>query len=888
MSARTAGFLTAAATTLIALGLILWAFTGARGGADADQPATEARDIGPRPTIPDNVDTITPERLDDVIESTEHGHFTWLDKNDPDRVAGEVFYDVLDPQEAGRVHITRPEAWLYNAGGGAVRISADEASFVQPSYAGQPESGRFVDNVRITVFEVAPKDPGETDSPPPGAWTVRTDTLNFDFAIGEVSTSGPVAVDGTGLHFECRGLKFVFDQPRGRIAYLTTESDHVLTLDLEAMRTANESVANATTASTTAGASRAAETPSDPPSTDEIYYHLEITKNLRLAAGGRIVTADRIDAWLRLIGGGLPPDAIAQMIAPTLEQDGDAVATSGSSDPGADANAERENPIGVINITWAGPLAIRPLDAAPEQLAENHIYASLSSPQSGAVRLKDNLSGASVQCVDIAAALTTGDLRLGGRGSAGVNVSIPDMFEIICGRAELNFVSGVGRLAGPGVARAIGAAALADTADPYETAPVREINWKQQVHFELATRQNEGGLDLQAPTLIRQAILQDGVTARYGAMSVAGQFVRADFGATADGALGVRRLILEGAVRLDAAADGALTAERIDLEFDLTQPGPATPSVATAMGRVRAEREGTVLRAEIAELRLKTGDDGQLAVDTFTAEHDVLLSRPDGFEALALEARVFADQGAVELTGEPAVIRYQGGSIAGGSMRLEDEPRRLTVFGPGDLNYSRVREGALGYDRVDVKWFEQMTFDDTLGRITFLGECVATAEPSEFARDIVQGAHEIAIDLTPGLTYAIVGDEQQRGEVDIRRIHLTSAEVALGDGPQIEIESRRYRRTDPPSDQFELERIVHLRGPELIADAAEDSVVIPGAGRLFIENRAGSGESSGTEMGQGSSLFEWDGDFTLSRADGSAAMTRRVRLRNRPVGADQA
>lgn len=875
MSARAAGFIAAGCTTVIALGLIGWALIGQ--SAEDDRPASEPIDeqFGEAPVIDENVVPAQPETIDStIIDEAQGGRIRGQDPKNPSRTSWEIRYEVLDPQEGGRFLITEPIARIFLNDGTTAQLTADSASLLSPAGTNRPESGRFTGNVLAHLYSDDPDAPGaEPDA------TLKADTLSFDIAIGEISTSGPVEITSDGVLLNTAGVKIIFDETNRRLAFLGVESGGSLMIDPVAMREASSDSGADAEPNDRAVANR--PTPSDDP-TDaepaEQIYHTEITGGVRFSGTGRTVVADRIDLWARLIDDAIPADAVHPVIAASrsAEDSTDAGASQGDSSRAGDAPS-------TLNFTWDGPLELRPSDSTPEQLAEDHLAVRLTSPESGKVTLHDDAVGATLTCVDLGYGVTTGRLALAGRGSSGVTLRLPDLVETVCGRIDLDMTTGHGSLSGPGVAQAIGLSAKPADGARAE-APRREISWDRSCDFLLATR--DGALDPSASPPLDEVIFNANVNARYDGAELSAEFARAIFSADPNGRTFMSRLALEDNVNASAGEEGDISAETIEVAFDQQEGGADTwtPTVVTATGRVRASRAGVTLRAALAEARLARQSSGEISLQSFSADRDVVITSPEQLEAYADEVRLAADTGVAELIGRPAVLRYKEASITGGSMRLEESPRRLTVFGDSVVNYSRPQQGALGYRRVQVESSEQMIYDDETGRVEFIGDCIATAEPGELERHVAR-AHRMVVDVTPGMTRQRDDNAADAPpESHIRRLTAYGEAGETVEADPVEVESRIYAAADDTTTGLRLERLFYAEGPQITVRAEENDLVIPGAGRILVENRdaAPDRDRDAARFASGTILLEWDGDLAIDRDTGIATMTRRVRLRQRP------
>ncbi|TVQ59288.1 MAG: hypothetical protein EA379_11310, partial [Phycisphaerales bacterium] len=316
--------------------------------------------------------------------------------------------------------------------------------------------------------------------------------------------------------------------------------------------------------------------------------------------------------------------------------------------------------------------------------------------------------------------------------------------------------------------------------------------------------------------------------------------------------------------------------------------GAPTPHVVTAAGSVRAEREGSSLRAELVEALLESDDRGGLRISTLAADLGVAVRTATGgagvIEARAQRLRARPLEEIVELSGEASIAR-DGGVVRGESMRLEGETGRLTVFGAGVAERLATNvDELMGYERVRVEWRDAMIFDDSDGVAECMGRVEAVADAANLSRDTARG-ERLLLTFSADPDATARGGDPQEAPRRLRRVELYGAQD--GAAPAT-LEARRYIADDRAEAGIRLERMIYLSAPEVLADAASETVRVPSAGSLLIEDRSDRARSSSSAAtAQGTTLFEWDGDLTLRRDNATALMRDRVRLRHRPRSGEE-
>ena len=499
--------------------------------------------------------------------------------------------------------------------------------------------------------------------------------------------------------------------------------------------------------------------------------------------------------------------------------------------------------------------------------------------------ISDAQTGARVRCLNVTHGFTSAVFSIAGRGSAGVNLTIPDLAEAIVSGIEVDLRTGIGQMPGPGAVTAIGKAAGENALRGAIPAP--ELSWQERC--DLVFKTTGGSIDFSAPDVLKEAMFQGEVLGRYEHMTVRSDFVRALLTPSrASDQPTLSRIVLDGDIKADAGEDGRLTATRLDVHFsEVGADATLTPTLVTAEGRVRGSRAGSSLRAELAEALLHRDEQGAIALSTFKADSDVVVTHDSGVEAFADGLRLDMNRRKASLAGAPAQIRMEGGVLMANLMEFDEETRVLTINAPGEIQYSDLKQNSLGYTSAGMTWTGSLHYDDTTGIAEFLGDCIATATANELIRDTARG-QRVLVQLTPDLTVdADSGEEDRRAE--LLGVSLFGMSDELDDPAPAVIESRRYVVDDNAASGLRLSRLVYLEGPSVETDAATNTVKIPGAGQMLLEDRSNPSEEArrATVSLKGTTLFEWDGDVTMRRGEGKILMRRRVRLRQKPPGAEE-
>lgn len=800
----------------------------------------------------------------DLLETSEEGRVPLYTETGE---LGQVLsYGRFEPQQGGRFHLEKPRALLRMNDGRTIEISADEADFVRRQSNREPEAGRFKGNVELHLLDVQLTetlldDPNWRPAP---TLSMFTSALDFDSVVGEIRMDDTVRVEARGVKFDGEGVTIVFSERDRRLLYLRLARSSGIVIDPKDM--GGEDAGGSTTAS----ADDAPAPPLDAPPRED-FYRADFAGPVLVSSGQRTMQSERLAVWARLLDGRLRPDAIAPIEWRTA---GGAAESGGSTNAGAEGDAPADEP---IRITWSGPLEVRPLQGAPRELNLDDLFVQLTAPQDGLVRLADPALDATLTGATLEYGATSRLLSFTGLGPQGVIARLNNRVEALTQRLEFDVGLGLISAPGPGIIRGIGSGLDRSKRDESGQPPPRDLSWRGHSEIQLATTPS-GDVTIESARFVEQAIARDGDT------NATGNSMTARFTPGPDGAPAFSQITLEGAARVDAGADGVVTGDRLDVVFDAPTPGAdPIPSLATATGAVVAQRGDLRLRADLLEATLTPDDQGDPQVTLLNASLGVVVEIGAGAEAIEARAdhlRATPLDETVELSGEPALIKRGLAQVRAPSMRLEGGPRRLTVFGAGGAEQTAPPGGdVLGYDHVRVDWGRSMTFDDHAGRTECVGGVVVIGEEGEAVVDTAR-AERVVIDFTPGAT------DEANGPARVVNATLFGAVEEIEGGAAAEIEGRRYIADAGEVTGRKLETMVYLAGSRILVQAEQESMIVPGAGRLLIEDRReNAGGGGGNPAAKGTTLFEWDGSLELNRRTGVGVMDRNVRLRQRPPGA---
>ncbi len=884
----------------------------------------------------------------------------FVDKNDPTRIAGVLRWATLDPLPGGRANVTEPRGLIYLRDGRVISVRAQRGTILRPPRSEEPESGTFEGEVRVELFEPTTRgQPADIERPP--ALTLETQSLRFDRSLYEASTGDRWSMASDRIRASGRGIRLVGNDVNQRLELGEFEridevviSPRAKPASTAANAATSNTLATPTTSATAAATSSATASNAPPTPADattpaeaapiETLYRAQAEGAVTVTSGTRRLRGELAEVWVRLVGNQLPDGALGPRDGPTTTADTSTPATGDppardAASPGSATPSLRAERDEQIRLTWTGPMVIRPLDIAPMALASDDAAIRISSPASA--RPTEGASGASAARD---ASVEFSDQRAGISGIAGSlvygatsrNLSLlgsrQTPFRVISGeRAVLtgealrvNLGSGIAQLRGPGEVQE---RAAAEGFAPGTDAAQRLISWTEQADLEFFT----SGQWMTGE--IKRAAAQGSIVARDARSSLNADFVEAIFDRSeATGTTYITRVAASGdaVARTADTRPGAIAssvrAASLALAFTPPKAGEreSTPALAIARGLVEAQRAGSKLTCDALDATLEPDARGQVRAVNVAASGEVRYTDDRGIEALAdrltadpvaERANLFADQP------EGARISQRGAVITGRQVTLDAPARQLGVFGPGRLTFQRTTTDATalttaGDARLDTTWTSWMNLSDKTNTAEIVGDVRTTwtgagdrgaaADPTRAARqvervwcdrlDLQFTQTEVALS-TPSLSPvpSAAGSEIAKPETRRQVSRAVASGRSLQDrsGPRAQIESLRI---DPATGS---RRLIFLEGDRIIASETDSTLVVPGIGRLLVDDRSASSQanadnsttpganSSGSLFStsprrSGSSLFSWTEQLSLNRASGQADLTGSVRLIHRP------
>ncbi len=855
------------------VGLVVWGLTRSSASKPAEPSAFEG--ITPQPSPSDG-----------LLGSVEGSVFQSFDP-ETGELRYELRWDTLDPVGQGRYELTKPVASFFQ-GDATVRVEAMEGELLWPSRDEEPESGNLRGEVLVTVRE-------NNSEQSQVLGTLQTEDLFFQSVLGELNAPEFVRITAPGMEFEGKGLTVRVSEVQKRLQYLRVNEHLGTTIRPDQLRRGRR-------ASGVGSSDQTADPSPTSPSQPLIdLYRVAIENRVELEQGGRRITADEADVWVRLRDRSLARGAIAPLrIGPIPAEDAtrDAAAGSDQARPGSGESTESSEPILFRN---SGSIEITPIAQFSPQLESDDLATRFRATSSPAVVLSDEESGAEIRCGSLSWGFGSRRLAVRGvGGSLGVEFDFPGEASVRTGALDVDLAAGIGAF--PGAGRVEILSGLSGRGE------ATAIEWTERADIVLDT---SSPASRQSSTpLIRWLTASGDIEATTETTLVTGQFLRADFTSRLlDGVArnDLSRVSVEENSRTiirDGDTNADIAANRLEVLFsperDRAGDERLVPTRASALGSAVALVNGDRLTGQTVDAVLLAGDEGSTTVQSIDASENVTLRTREGLDLVAEALHASEATGTLTLVGYPASVGVftdaQGGgvsaaddyhdafNITGESIRFDRGPRRLTVFGGGVLSYATKSASLPGYDTGSVRWDRSMRFEDQIGSAEFNGN-VHTESKTQDGQQYRASADRLLLTLVPDLLDEDARRASRQSVSDTDAVLAVRLEARTGEFAVAEA----YQYSSGAADST-LETAARLSGEQIIAQRDTERLLVPGPGRLVFEDRRESDTPIDPDTlptdGRGTTVFDWSGSLDALSAERRITMNRDVRMRHRHLGAD--
>lgn len=660
-----------------------------------------------------------------------------------------------------------------------------------------------------------------------------------------------------------------------------------------------------TTTSTQAANSPVQSTPESTPaqvlSTLLSMYHIVLDDQVVASvssdgSSSGSVNADHLELWVALTEGNLPENAIKDIAFVQTKRVADSTPTTDStpsSTPApaspalANAGTQTNESVQAGNleaiddlvITWSGKMSLRPIDGdKPAQLVDNALALRLTANEDAGIIFDipaQQLTGQAFAATYLA---SKGVLEL---ESAQTQAGIIKFDSLQTGTLNATTLAadlstGIIKLDGRGSIKTI-------AQDPTNPDSEASIQWKNRAEFNIAMDQQSNAMTDR----LKRAYFDGNVIARQDGNTIGARTLDAAFNAERPSAIALEHITMTEGV-LSSANRSIISGSELIVELAPSSvTNSITPLSLTAIGKVLARTPEQLLKTDHLIVEMMEDGAGKIAVQYANAQGSVRYtdSQRSTARADALEADGVNET--MVLLGSPAQVGQGGSTIVGENIALNARTRGIEVLGPGSFDHDIALQAddanSNKTGHIHTTWKGSMRFDDAIGTVVCEEDVKMVSTPDAYTRDTIE-AHRAIIKLSPMPTRdPIAGKPRDTSKRTLLSARLSGHAPAGQDPIPATIESRSY-------DQNDLERVtglIYLEGSDIIADNRAQTLEVPAPGTLLILDRTQADSTSASDAngktGDGLTRFTWQGKMRLDRAAGNASFANQVLVRQKTI-----
>jgi hypothetical protein len=336
-----------------------------------------------------------------------------FDRTDPTRIEADIRADRSRPLDARTQELTRPVAWIALRDGRLLyaRAQRGQVRLSRESTAASLETGELEGDVLVLIF--APSNTTPDPQRTPALARLTTDALTIDWAQGEMRVPSTLRAQLDQIVFEGSDVTARFDPVDNRLLFAHVTSTKQLSIaprSVQALReatpaTASDGSANAAPSSLPGQHAAKGQTSAQAePSLlrTEDLFRLVASGDVRVRQGDKSLATPLLSTWLRLLDGALPRPLATErqseqralqseenlLSKNTAAESSDAESGLAGSTAQASGSSVASQSSEPIEASWTGPLEVRRLPAAPNELANDDLFLA-ASIDSGATPASD-------------------------------------------------------------------------------------------------------------------------------------------------------------------------------------------------------------------------------------------------------------------------------------------------------------------------------------------------------------------------------------------------------------------------------------------------------------------------------------------------------------------
>jgi hypothetical protein len=727
-----------------------------------------------------------------------------FDRSDPTRIEADIRADRSRPLDARTQELTRPVAWVALRDGrliyakaqrGQVRLSRD-------SRAASLETGELEGDVLVLIFAAGVKNPDPEATPALARLT--TDALTIDWSQGELRVPHTLLAQLDQIRFEGSDVTARFDPLSNSLLFAHVASTKRLSIAPRSVRALqNEGQTQAQNQAQNPNQSQAQnQTPAQPQATPETpsllrtedLFRLTASGSVRVQQGDRSLSAPQLSAWLRLMDGALPRPLATASTAEPSGQGGPATSEPGATPIAPPARPDQAPATSTaiassaspdaqdapVEARWTGPLEVRRLPTAPDELASDDLFLAASSDDASTrVTLADDAAGLTAHGDRVQVAGTRGEFTLTRAGDAAPlsQLLVRDLGSMDAASLRINLPANMAQVTGQGTLTLTrndaGAAPLdgllgqpsAPTPAVAATPQAGTISWSRGaeftfVHATAAGSASDSRSKRSLPTALSKAQFVGDVRAENEQAIIEGDTLITQFAPPAPSAGSsaaaprISDVWVQGQAAIRAkptqSSDqpGWLRAQLVYATFTAGPTGRPQARTLTASGQVRVEQQSQSIRSdELAitfvdeaaakaqlPLAARAGESTDAAADTSLAQAPGQSSpqnpAPEATLALGSIARI-------EATGNVDVQSPRDGLLARGHalVALPAQRQYVLTSEAADQAYAPVlaiKDGSsIRAPRIAIDASTNMLRAEGLGTVAYGLDSIAEGLPAD-------------------------------------------------------------------------------------------------------------------------------------------------------------
>jgi hypothetical protein len=563
--------------------------------------------------------------------------------------------------------------------------------------------------------------------------------------------------------------------------------------------------------------------------------------------------------------------------------------------PSAEKSKTNEQP---LTVTWGGEARIVPTTLTP---------ANALAPGQSIIRFW----GGEVHVAENGMTMVGTDMSYDNASQSGVAIGSAEKSLV------MNFANKDGKNTGTVVTQkarfsqlnkqvVLGPGAGAFANPTSKTGDVMNAAWDQSCNLTLAGSGDR--FELQQAALIGNASIHDGPKGAPEKLKLTAQRIDTDFAqqpAPVDPAKAkagkepgtepvLKRLIASThancVIHETGRPDRTIGADKLTVEIAQDDADKPYPHFVTAEGNVRAEQDEQVLTARRMDATMvqdtsKGKNNGEPKPQIIVADGDVHLHGKHGETASGdnLTVETHGNDQWMTLIGSPAAtVTSDKRTLTGHELRLRPGENWAMVNGAGGVEGLVTAKPGKPDQPIHAKWNTSATVLGNENKVDILGGVEADTTEAAGTKMIVQGDHAILILSAKPST--------QPSKATTKKSAPDSSLGGVAFDPfkdkQVQyvtlLQHASLESTLLAADKSILKR-QFIEGDEIDSDVVNQHVVVPGAGRMLLEEHRKRNETEKSPVsGQGATAISWAKKFTYDLSAHHAVLDGSVNINHVP------